>query len=146
MDKFIFRFNTILHNKERIEDDRKNKLGISMRKLVTEQQNLENLFNKKENIMGQIKNKTKETVKVSELRRLANNMEIMKNIIDKQQHVVDQSKLDTENKRINLLEASKQKKVFEKLKEKDFEEHKYLQLKKEDAIVDQFVSYKAANK
>ncbi|MBU5677415.1 flagellar export protein FliJ [Alkaliphilus sp. MSJ-5] len=143
MEKFIFRFDTILNTKEKIEEDRKNKLGISMKKLVTEQEHLQRLFQKKNDMVNQWQEKSSKIVKISELRSISNNLDIMQNIIDKQLNVVEQSELETENRRKQLLEASKQKKVFEKLKEKDYEEHKYNQLKKEDALTDEIVSYKA---
>ncbi|QUH20838.1 flagellar export protein FliJ [Alkaliphilus sp. B6464] len=143
MEKFIFRFDTILNTKEKIEEDRKNKLGISMKKLVTEQEHLQRLFQRKNDMIIQWQEKSNKIVKISELRSISNNLDIMQNIIDKQLNVVEQSEFETENRRKQLLEASKQKKVFEKLKEKDYEEHKYNQLKKEDALTDEIVSYKA---
>lgn len=146
MEKFIFRFDTILSTKEKIEDDRKNKLGISMQKLAVEQRHLETLFQKKSDLINNWKEKTQKTVKVSELRNLSQNLDLMQSIIDKQSMVVEQSELEAENRRKDLLEASKQKKVFEKLKEKDYEEHKYNQLKKEDALTDEIVCYKAVGR
>lgn len=146
MGKFIFRFDTILNTKEKIEEDRKNKLGISMQKLALEQQHLETLFQKKNELLNSWKEKSQKTVKISQLRNLSQNLDLMKNIIDKQLNVVKQSELEAENRRKDLLEASKQKKVFEKLKEKDYEEHKYNQLKKEDALTDEIVCYKAVGR
>lgn len=146
MEKFIFRFDTVLNTKEKIEEDRKNKFGISMQKLVTEQEHLQRLFQKKNDMVNQLQEKSNKIVKISELRSISNNLDIMQNIIDKQLNVVEQSEIETENRRKQLLEASKQKKVFEKLKEKDYEEHKYNQLKKEDALTDEIVSYKAVSR
>jgi len=146
MEKFIFRFDTVLNTKEKIEEDRKNKFGISMQKLVTEQEYLQRLFQKKNDMVNQLQEKSNKIVKISELRSISNNLDIMQNIIDKQLNVVEQSEIETENRRKQLLEASKQKKVFEKLKEKDYEEHKYNQLKKEDALTDEIVSYKAVSR
>jgi len=146
VERFVFRFDTILNTKEKIEDDRKNKLGISMKRLVTEQDQLQRMLHKKNNMINQFKEKTNKVVKISELRNLSNNLSTMKNIIDNQLYVVEQSKFEAEHKRKELLEASKQKKVFEKLKEKDYEEHKYNQLKKEYTLTDEIVSYKVANR
>jgi len=146
VERFIFRFDTILNTKEKIEDDRKNKLGISMKRLATEQEQLQKMFQKRSSIVSQFKEKTQKAVKISELRNLSNNLDILKNIINKQLSVVEQSKFDAENKRKELFEASKQKKIFEKLKEKDYEDHKYSQLKKEYILIDEIVSYKAANR
>lgn len=146
MDRFIFRFGTILNTKEKIEDDRKNKLGISMKKLAAEQAHLENLLQKKRNIVNEFREKTEKIVTVNELRSISNNLSMIQNIIDKQLNSVEQSKYETENKRKELLEASKEKKIFEKLREKDYEDYKYSQMKKEYILADEIISYKAANK
>jgi len=146
VERFVFRFDTILNTKEKIENDRKNKFGISMKKLVTEQEHLQNLFRKKNSIINQFSEKTQKIVKVNELRNLSNNLSIMQKIIDKQLNAVEQSKFEAENTRKELLEASKQKKIFEKLKEKDYEEYKSSQLKKEYILADEIVSYKVATR
>ncbi|HZX20831.1 MAG TPA: flagellar export protein FliJ [Clostridia bacterium] len=146
MEKFIFRFNTVLNVKEKIEDDRKNKLGVSMRKLAVEQNKLNKLFYKKDDLVHNLEEKMQNTIKIEELRNLSYNLDMMQNIISKQIGVVEQSELETENRRKDLIEASKQKKVFEKLKEKDYEEHKYNRLKEEYALTDEIVCYKAASR
>lgn len=146
MGKFIFRFDTILGVKEKIEDDKKNKLGISMQKLVAEQNKLDKLCYKKEDLIHNLEVKMQNTIKVEELRNLSYNLDMMQNIINKQEEVVEQSELETENKRKDLVEASKQKRIFEKLKEKDYGRHKYNQLKQEHALTDEIVCYRTASK
>ncbi len=146
MGKFTFRFDTILTTKEKIEDDRKNKLGISMQKLASEQNQLEKLSHKKNNLINNLEESLQKIVEVSELRNLSYNLDMIQNIIDKQTQIVEQLELETENKRKDLIEASKQKKIFEKLREKDYEEYKYTELKKEYTLTDEIVCYKAASR
>ena len=146
MEKFIFRFNTVLNVKEKIEDDRKNKLGISMQKLAVEQNRLDKLSFKKDDLIDSLNERMQNTIKIEELRNFSYNLDMMQGIIDKQAETVEQSELEAENRRKDLIEASKQKKVFEKLKEKDYEKHRYEQLKKEHALTDEIVSYKTASK
>lgn len=146
MGKFIFRFDSILTAKEKIEDDKKNKLGISMQKLASEQSKLDNLCCKKDDLIDNLKEKMKETIKVRELRNFSNNLNIMQGIIDKQLERVEESEQEAEDRRRDLIEASKQRKVFEKLKEKDYEEFKYKELKKEYALTDELVSFKVASR
>lgn len=146
MDKFNFRFDTILSTKEKIEDDKKNKLGISMKKLAIQREHLDKLFQKKNDIIVQIDHKSQNKVKIRELRNLYTNLDRIQTIINNQTNVVMEQESETQNRRKDLLEASKQKKVFEKLKEKDFEEFKYSQLKNEIALTDEIISYKAANR
>jgi len=135
-----------LNTKEKIEDDRKNKLGLSMKKLAQEKEELKALADKRNNLIEQWQTKSSDIVKISDLRALSNNLELMQNFIDKQNKVVELSEMDAFNKRKELIEASKEKKVFQKLREKDFEEYKYIELKKEYELVDELVSYKASNR
>lgn len=146
MGKFVFRFDTILGVKEKIEDDKKNKLGISIQRLVAEQNKLDKLCYKKDDLVHNLEEKMQNTIKVKELRNLSYSLDMMQNIINKQEEVVEQSELETENKRRDLVEASKQKKIFEKLKEKDYGKHKYNQLRREYALTDEIVCYKTASK
>ncbi len=146
MDKFNFRFDTILTTKEKIEDDKKNKLGVSMKKLAIQREHLDKLFQKKNDIIVQIDHKSQNKVKVKELRNLYTNLDRIQTIINNQTNVVMEQESETQNRRKDLVEASKQKKVFEKLKEKDFEEFKYSQFKNEIALTDEIISYKAANR
>lgn len=117
-----------------------------MKKLSSEQENLQKLFQKKKNIINQWQQKSSTTVKISEVRNLYNNLELMEGMIEKQLNIVEERKREVEDRRKELLEASKQKKVFEKLKEKDYEEFKYNLLKKEEAFIDEIVSNKFVNR
>lgn len=117
-----------------------------MQKLAAEQNKLDKLCYKKEDLIHNLEVKMQNTIKVEELRNLSYNLDIMQNIINKQEEVVEQSELETENKRKDLVEASKQKRIFEKLKEKDYGRHKYNQLKQEHALTDEIVCYRTASK
>ena len=89
MGKFKFRFDTILTAKEKIEEDKKTKLGISMQRLVAEQNQLEVLFYKKNTLISKWEKRLQKTVKISELRNLSYNLGMIQNIIDKQIKVVN---------------------------------------------------------
>ena len=117
-----------------------------MKKLAQEKEELKALADKRNTLIEQWQTKSSDIVKISDLRALSNNLELMQNFIDKQNKVVELSEMDAFNKRKELIEASKEKKVFQKLREKDFEEYKYIELKKEYELVDELVSYKASNR
>ena len=117
-----------------------------MQRLVAEQNQLEVLFYKKNTLISKWEKRLQKTVKISELRNLSYNLGMIQNIIDKQIKVVKQLELETEDKREDLLEATKQRKIFEKLKEKDFERYKHTELKKEHVLIDEIVCYKTADR
>ncbi|HZK56889.1 MAG TPA: hypothetical protein VFD17_01160, partial [Clostridia bacterium] len=89
MGKFVFRFDTILGVKEKIEDDKKNKLGISIQRLVAEQNKLDKLCYKKDDLVHNLEEKMQNTIKVKELRNLSYSLDMMQNIINKQEEVVE---------------------------------------------------------
>ncbi|HZJ77162.1 MAG TPA: hypothetical protein VFC70_05575, partial [Oscillospiraceae bacterium] len=82
MEKFTFRFDTILTTKEKIEDDKKNKFGISMQKLAAGQNQLEKLSDKKNDLVDKWEKRLQKTVEISELRNLSYNLDMMQDIID----------------------------------------------------------------
>lgn len=61
--------------------------------------------------------------------------------IHKQEEQVDKSLKNLNKSEDNLIIASKEKKVFEKLRERDIKEYRYLLNKEDEKIIDQIVSY-----
>mgnify|MGYP006278706827 CR=1 FL=1 len=69
----------------------------------------------------------------------------IKDEIRKQKKQVDKAKMEAEVAKEKLITASKDKKAFEKLKEKDYEKFKDKIKKKEENQVDEIVTYINSN-
>lgn len=143
--KFTFRFQTVLNVKEKEEDIKKYDVGFATKKHKKETDSLENMEKNKGKIVIKWREETKKRLKIKDLRRFADEFEHIKMKIENQNILVKKSE-ERVNQEIKLLvEAKKQRKIFEKLKEKDYDSFKYDYLKVEEMLVDQIVTFKTAN-
>lgn len=143
---FSFRFDTILNLKEMQEDNKKSQLGNATQKLKKEEENLFQLLNKKNNLSYQWKERTKEAITIKEVQIHASKLKYIDEVINNQSKKVLNCESTVNNCRIQLIEATKQTKIFNKLKEKDSDVFQYQLMKNEEALLDQLVSYKTAVK
>ena len=72
-------------------------------------------------------------------------MSYIKNKIEEQETVVKSAEDFAESKRVELVEAMKERKMLDVLKENDKAEYNKEQLLKEQKIVDEIVSYQYNN-
>lgn len=142
--KFVFRFQPILGLKEKEEDAKRAELGMVTKRLTSEKEILQNLHMEKEQVISQMKEKTKGIVQIKDFQRFAEKRAFLNDQIDKQRVTVDKWENKVAHSRKLLIEAKKQTKIYGVLKEKDYEEYKYMQMKEEEALVDQIVSFKSA--
>ncbi|SES67397.1 flagellar FliJ protein [Natronincola peptidivorans] len=144
-EKFSYRFNNILKIKEKIEEDKKHIFASEQKRLEIEKKSLETLFIKRENTIDKW-NKTinnDNIVKISALQRASADIDYLKKALTEQKTRVEKRQEKLNESRKELIEAKKQTKIFEKLKEKDYEVFKILQSKNEAALIDQLVTYKS---
>jgi len=64
--------------------------------------------------------------------------------IKRQQQKVQETEVELEKAKAEMIEAVKEKKIFEKLKENEYERYTYELKKQEEKLNDTIVSYKAA--
>ena len=83
-----------------------------------------------------------ENLKVGQIRRREDDVEIFRMYLRQQILVVKQKEKEVEVAREHLNEAMKERKTFEKLKEKAFEKFVAEENKKEQKEVDELVSYR----
>ena len=126
MAKFVFKLQNILSIKEKLEDQAKAEYGMEIIKLREEEDCLKLLIHKKkESYQQELKEALAQILVLFEIKKLDTwswrsqkiASKCQKIIIKKQQKKVDQA-------REKLDEAMKERKTFEKLKEKAFEEFK----------------------
>ncbi len=144
--KFSFRFESILKLKEKEEESKKANLGIASKSLRQEEDQLTNLINQKTTMTDEIRSKSNSKLQIKDLQFFASKMQFVDQLISKQKVTVEVCEKKVDNCRVQLMEAKKQNKVFNILKEKDYEEYNYAQLKEEEMLLDQLVSYKTASK
>ncbi len=145
---FNYRFSTILKVKELLEEKKKNHLAKELRQMKIEKDKLNVLLNKKESNLLKWDEITKDNkvTSIKELQNSAMHIENINRLVDVQTFSVQNQKIKLDETRQKLVEAKKQTKIFEKIKEKDYEEFLDEQAKQEALVVDQLVTYKSTVK
>ncbi|WP_026476001.1 flagellar export protein FliJ [Alkaliphilus transvaalensis] len=144
--KFSFRFESILNLREKEEENKKADLGVAAKALRQEEEHLTHLLQQKIKINEEIKKRSQSKLQIKDLQHFSSKIEFIDELINRQKQSVNKCQNQVDHCRRQLVEAKKQVKVFDLLKEKDKEEYNYLQLKDEEMFIDQLVSYKIASK
>lgn len=142
MTGFNFKFEKILNYKENVENIKKSKYGALKQKLTEEEKKLESFYEYKSNLRKE-RNELAGTFNIGELKIFNNFYEEIKEKIEKQKQVVVEIRNEAEEAKELLIEASKEKKIYDKLKENAHNEYIYDQKKNEEKQVDSIVTYKA---
>lgn len=142
MAKFKFRMQNFLSLRERIEEQKKLDYGRAVAKREHEKQVKAALVFKREgyitNFRDQIKN---EAISPFEVQAYNHYIDWLKHKITEQEKVVILAEKFAEAKRLELVEAMKERKMLEKLKEKDAEIFRIEEKLTEQKLVDEVVSY-----
>ncbi len=139
---FRFSMQNILDMKEKLEDQAKNEYAQANARLLREQEKLEKIVARREEAREKLKLVLCETLSVDEIRTRENAVEVLKFYAMQQQLVVIRCEKEVEVAREKLSEAMKERKIFEKLREKAFEEFVFEENRKEQKEVDELMSYK----
>lgn len=139
---FKYQFETILNLKTRMEEMKKSELKLALARLEKEKSKLENLKKDKEKEYEILKEKQKEKFTAEDLRLFNNYISALNNKINIQITVVAKEENKANKVREELVKVSKEKKMFEKLKEKKLEEYMHEYYAQEQQVTDNIVSFK----
>lgn len=142
MARFRFPMQNILNMKEKLEEQAKNEYGQANARLLAEEKKLEQLNNRLEDARLQLKNVLREVLSMTEIHKRENAVVILKWYVKQQQLVVKRCEKEVEIAREKLTEAMKERKIFEKLREKAFDEFMKEEGRREQKEVDELMSYR----
>ncbi len=142
MARFRFPMQNILNMKEKLEEQAKNEYGQANARLLAEEKRLEQLNNRLEDARLQLKNVLREVLSMTEIHKRENAVVILKGYVKQQQLVVKRCEKEVEIAREKLTEAMKERKIFEKLREKAFDEFMKEEGRREQKEVDELMSYR----
>lgn len=142
MAKFIFKMENILEVKRKLEDQAKSVYATALAALEEEQRKLQQLEEKKEGYKARLTEMMVATLQVDQIKNLEDAVEVMKYRIQEQKIHVQDAQIKAERARQALHAAVVERKTYEKLKEKAFEEFKEEINAQEKKEVDELVSYK----
>nr|MBP3598238.1 flagellar export protein FliJ [Eubacterium sp.] len=128
--------------KMKLEEQAKNEYAHANARLLAEQEKLELLQKRLEDAKEKLKMILKEELSVVEIRRREDAVEVIKMYVMQQLLTVKRCEKEVEVARDKLTEAMKERKTFEKLREKAFEAFLIEEQKAEQKEVDELVSYK----
>lgn len=143
MMNFNFRLEKVLNYKKTMEDYKKSQYGTVQQRLNNEEDKLET-FNQYKNNLKSEKNLSATKTKVGNLMMYNNYINDVATKIKFQEEVITETKEELEEAKEELVIALKEKKIFEKLKENEYEEHLYQVKKQEEKQTDTLVSYKTS--
>lgn len=141
MAKFVFKMENILEIKRKLEEQAKIAYAEALAALAEQERILSELKDKRHEYEMRLTGEIQSVLKIDDIRTLDSAIEVMKYKIQVQIGQMEQAKVVVERARVALQSAAVERKTYEKLKEKAFEEYKKelnIQEKKE---IDELVSY-----
>ena len=141
MAKFTYRMQGILNIQYQLENQAKMELGRAQKRLMEEEEKLQELFDRKEAYLEEGRRMRSDAVHVDELRDNRNAVLIMDEMIEVQKGQVALAEKEVEAARLKLQAIMQDRKMHEKLKEKAFEQFMYEENVAEGKAVDELTSY-----
>ncbi|MGN0388282.1 MAG: flagellar export protein FliJ [Suilimivivens sp.] len=141
MAKFVYRMQSILNIKEKMESQARNEFARSRQHLNEEEEKLKGLTERKAFYEQQGRELQESSLNVRDILDNRNAIERMKEYIAVQKKAVITAQAQLEDARQKLQNAMQEKKTQEKLKEKAFEEFVKEENAKESKEIDELVSY-----
>lgn len=142
MAGFVFKLESFLKIKEKLEEKAKTEYGKAISKLEEEKNILEQFENKKIQTITDFKNSIEKNINTYQIKCINEFIVLIDKKIEEQKENVQKAYEFSEEKRKELINTMKDKKMFETLKEKEKENYIKEVLQKEQKIVDEIVSYK----
>lgn len=131
----------ILDVKLKLEDQAKSVYASAIGKLEEEKEKKRLLDQRKKDYESELTSMMYEKLQVMEIRQLEEAVEVIKYRIQEQMIAIKSAELRVEQARIALNVAMVERKTYEKLKEKEFEEFKREVNAQEKKEIDELVSY-----
>lgn len=141
MAKFVFKMQSVLTVKEKLEDQAKQNYGAMLHHLQQEQEELEHRIKRESEYREEGRKLRESVLNITSLRENEAALKYMEQAILQQRHRVKKAESQVETARARLQEAMIERKTYEKLKEKAFEEFKKEVAKEENKETDELVSY-----
>lgn len=145
MKKFNFKFQKILEYKESIENQNRTFFNKELTKYNEEQLTLKTLENKRDDLNDQ-RNSSMTSTTIKDLKQFNQYSLHMSETIDYQTEKVLHKEKDVDRAKVKLKESAKEKKTFEKLKEKHYDHYLYEVKKEDEKLIDQLVSFKTGTR
>jgi len=146
MPAFHFRLQTILNVKKQLEKSAKNELGIAMQKLEKQKQILAAIQLEKAQQEEECRQEGLSGVLLAKLKQRMEYISVLHERDLAQQERVNEEMKNVDKVREKLIEIMKERKILEKLREKELALYRKEQEKAGQLLVDELISFKESNK
>jgi len=144
MNRFRFRFQSVLRFRELIEENRKRDFGVALNHLDREKRELDAIDRIIDDHDDFVENKSTGTISPRDLENRFHYARHLESRREGQTKRIESAGVEADAKRGELVEATKKKKIFERLKERDREAHEAASRKEEQAASDELTSLRRA--
>lgn len=141
MSKFIYKMQSILNLKYKLEDQAKMEFAAARRRLDEEEERLERLKERKLSYEEEGRSLREDNLNVQDIMDNRHAILQMEEFIEYQKIRVKEAETDLERERRKLQEVMQERQVQEKLREKAFETFVREENAQESKEVDELVSY-----
>lgn len=141
MAKFVYRMQSILDIKIKLENQAKIAYGVANSKLVEEQEKLREILARRAAYENEAKELVSGTINVVKIRENKRAIDVIKSQQRTQMMNVHVAEKNVEAARKHLNEVMTERKTHEKLKERSFEQFKQELQYAENKEIDELVSY-----
>jgi len=144
MAKFNFKLASILNIREKMEDLKKNEFGKAVMALEAEKARLVVLQDTKALCIQSFRDSLATGVKPDDLQQHNVYIDRLKVLIKQQKMAIIRAEEFVEQKRLELVEAMRERKTMDTLKDHAYEEYLIEEKQTEQKVIDEIVSYKTA--
>ena len=142
---FRFKLQRVLDLKLKQEDEKKNQIATLMQAIKTKEDELESLISEKKQKEFSLNDNRKRGISILEIRNINQYLLFLDKKINTLRFEISSLESNLNQKRLEYLELQKERKTFEKLKEKDYEKYLYNEKKEEEKMIDQIVTFNKNN-
>lgn len=140
MNRFRFRFRSVLRYREIIEENKKKDFGVALKHLTHEESNLARIDTAITQHAELMEKSGQGSVSAHDLQNKFNYARQLDKKKNSQKTLIEKVEIVLESKRTALVEATKKKKIFERLKERDRVAYDEATRKEEQALSDDLTS------
>ena len=142
---FRFKLQRVLDLKLKQEDEKKNQIATLMQAIKTKEDELDALISEKKQKEFSLNDNRKRGISILEIRNINQYLLFLDKKINTLRFEISSLESNLNQKRLEYLELQKERKTFEKLKEKDYEKYLYNEKKEEEKMIDQIVTFNKNN-
>jgi flagellar protein FliJ len=137
---YKFPLRAVLNHRKFLEENLQKDLGLLKKVLFDERKKLSDLKRDRTKFSMELQKKQKKSINISETLIYVRYIEELSNQLDRQKETTLDAEKEVNHKRKKLIEAIKNRKILDKLKEKGYASYKHDMLRDEQNFINEMAS------